>query len=305
MVTGLLRTAACIALGSAAALAVAGRAPASTSTIVRAVGAENFYANVIEQIGGRHVVASSILSDPNTDPHAYESSTRDASAVAGANLVVQNGIGYDDFMPSLERASPNPQRAVIDVGVLMGRKKGDNPHLWYAPATMPKVAAAIEAQLARDDPADAGEFRSNLRTFEASLRPWTAKIAQLRRTYAGVPVAVTEPVFNYTLAAIGASVRTPRSFQLAIEEGNDPAPQDVQIERSLLSSHAVKAFIYNQQTIEPSTSMLLALAHSAHVPVVGVYETMPISKNYQGWMIAEVDAVETALARGVSTDTIR
>jgi zinc/manganese transport system substrate-binding protein len=279
--------------------------PVDASTRLRVVGAENFYADVIAQIGGPYVKVVSVLSNPNTDPHSYESSTVDASAVAAADLVVQNGVGYDDFMQKLEAASPSDKRKVIDVGLLAGRKKGDNPHLWFDPATMPKVAMRIEAELERRDPMHHADYRMNLRTFIRSLDAWKSTIVSLRRQYARVAVVVTEPVFNYTLSAAGIDVRTPPSFQLAIEEGNDPAPQDVTAVRQLISGGSVKAFIYNQQTVEPSTVKLLSLARASHVPVVGVYETMPAGKTYQRWMLAETQALRMALAQGISTETIR
>ncbi len=281
------------------------RAPVEGSSRVRVVGAENFYADVIAQIGGRYVAVVSVLSNPNTDPHAYESSTVDASAVAAADLVVQNGVGYDDFMQKLEAASPNDKRTVIDVGMLAGRKKGDNPHLWFDPKVMPKVAARIEKELEQRDPAHAAYYRAHLRTFGRSLDSWTSTIAAMRRQYAHTPVAVTEPVFNYVLDAVGVDVRTPESFQLAVEEGNDPAPQDVRAVRGLISGGTAKVLIYNQQTVEPSTAKLLTLARSSRVPVVGVYETMPAAKTYQSWMLAETRALQAALSHGISTETMR
>ncbi|HYZ16611.1 MAG TPA: zinc ABC transporter substrate-binding protein [Candidatus Acidoferrum sp.] len=280
-------------------------AHAAAPAPIHAIGAENFYANVISQIGGRYVAVTAILSNPNTDPHSYESSTADASAIASADLVVQNGIGYDGFMNKMEAASPRAGRTVIDVGSALGFKAGDNPHLWYRPQTMPYVAALVERELARRDPQHAAEFEANRRRFVSSLRAWTAELTALHHAYAGTPVAVTEPVFNYTAQTIGLAVRTPASFQLAIEEGNDPAPQDVAQVRALLASRAVRVFIYNQQTVEPTTAQLLDVARSAHVPVVGVYETMPPGLTYQSWMKAEADAVGGALRDGRSTESLK
>lgn len=272
--------------------------------MIQAVGAENFYANVIQQIGDHHVSTSGIISNPATDPHTYESSTADATAIARAGLVVQNGLGYDAFMQKLEDASPNKARVVIDVGQMMGRKVGDNPHQWYDPATMPRVAARVADALTRLDPSGSATFRTNLRRFDASLRPWTARIAALRHRYRGTPVAVTEPVFGYAAQAVGLDVLTPRSFQLAIQEGNDPAPQDVQAVENLLTRRKVKVLLYNQQAVEPLTVQLLGLARSHHIPIVGVYESMPRSKTYQTWMEAEMDALDRALGRGQSTEKI-
>ena len=280
-------------------------APSSTtSTKIHAVGAENFYADVISQIGGSHVAVTSVLSNPNTDPHTYESSTTDADAVGSADLIVQNGIGYDAFMKKLEDASPRAQRTVIDVGAVFGKHAADNPHLWYLPSTMPRVATLIAAQLAKIDPRNAPQYNANRDRFIASLRPWSQAISQVHAKYNGTPVAVTEPVFSYVADAIGLDIRTPVSFQLAVEEGNDPAPQDVAAVRTLLSNKSVKAFIYNQQTVEPTTARLLDLARTLNLPVIGVYETMPAGMHYQQWMKAEVDAVMAALQSGRSTEKL-
>jgi zinc/manganese transport system substrate-binding protein len=279
--------------------------PSERPSTIRAIGAENMYADVIAQIGGPYVTVTSILDNPNTDPHAYESSTTDASAVGKADLIVQNGLGYDAFMGKLEAASPRTGRTVITVGDTLGFKTGDNPHLWYQPQTMPTVAGLIAAQLSRRDPAHAAVFEANRTKFIASLKPWVAQIDALRHAFPAAPVAVTEPVFNYTAGAIGFDVRTPNAFQLAIEEGNDPAPQDVAAMRTLLSTRAVRVFIYNQQTVEPTTSQLLDVARRSHVPVVGVYETMPAGYTYASWMKAEVDAVGLALRRHRSTERLQ
>lgn len=278
---------------------------ANTSAKIQAVGAENFYADVIAQIGGSHVDVHSVLSNPNTDPHTYESNTADASAVGSADLIVQNGMGYDAFMKKLEDASPREQRVVIDVATVFGRHAGENPHLWYLPDTMPRIAGLIATRLEKLDPANAKEYESNRMRFVASLQPWAHAIQSAKQTYKGTPVAVTEPVFNYVATAMALDVRTPLSFQLAVEEGNDPAPQDVAAVRGLLANKSVKVFIYNQQTVEPTTARLLDLARKNALPIVGVYETMPKGLHYQQWMKAEVNAITAALKSGQSTEQLR
>jgi zinc/manganese transport system substrate-binding protein len=305
-VLGLASIAACAVAVPAVSHAGASGAPAPTTSarIVQAVGAENEYADVIRQIGGGHISVLGVISDPTTDPHTYESSTTDANAVAKAQLIVQNGVGYDDFMSHLAAASPSKSRTVIDVGSMLGYKTGANPHLWYKPTTMTQVAVKIASTLARYDPADKATFNANLTRFVASLTPWKAALNALHRRYAGTPVAVTEPVFDYTLQAAGFTILTPHRFELAIQEGNDPSPQDAQIEANLISQKKVKAFFYNQQAVEAVTTKLLGIARAKRVPIVGVYETMPLGKNYQSWMMAEVTAVAKALGHGVSTERI-
>jgi len=291
--------------GIAAAGATHALPKARAATVVNVVAAENFYGNVIAQIGGSHVHVTSIISNPNTDPHSYESSTTDASAVASAQIVVRNGLGYDSFIDQLDNASPSSSRVLIDVGQVFGRKTGDNPHQWYDPVTMPRVASLVAAQLSRLDPVDKGTFQANLRAFDASMSVYTSRIAALRKRFAGTPIAVTEPVFGYATAAVRLTVLTPHSFQLAIQEGNDPSPQDVQTEENLLTSNRVKMFAYNQQAVAPITTRLLPLARRRHIPIIGVYETMPSSKTYQSWMVAEMQATDLALSHGVSTETIK
>ncbi|HVC14863.1 MAG TPA: zinc ABC transporter substrate-binding protein [Acidimicrobiales bacterium] len=274
---------------------------ASASRIV-AVGAENEYADVISQIGGRYVKATAIMRNPSTDPHTFEASPSVARVVASAQLVVQNGLGYDTFMQTIEDASPSASRKVIVVQKLLGKPASTrNPHLWYAPKTMPAVAAAVAKDLSVLDPAHRPAFRRNLSYFDASLHAWTRAIANLRAKFKGTPVATTEPVADYLLQAAGLRNETPFSFQADVMNGVDPSPQDVAAEERLLSQRKVKAFVYNVQVTDTLTESLLAIAHRAHVPVVGVYETMPApGYDYQRWMLAEVYALRTAIARRVS-----
>lgn len=280
-------------------------AQSAKSTVIQAVGAENEYANVIAQIGGKYVSVVGIMDNPNTDPHVYEASTTDARYIAGAQLVVENGVGYDGFIQKLEAASPNAKRLNINVGSALGYPANlMNPHLWFKPTTMSRVAALIAADLSKLDPAQKDYFHRNLSVFDKSLQPWYAAIAQLKKTYHGAPVAVTEPVFDYVLQACGLDIKTPWSFQASVMNGTDPSPQDVQIEENLLKKHLVKVFAYNQQTPDSQTVMLLGIAQKYHVPTIGVYETMPYGHTYQTWMMNEVHILRLALSKGVSTETI-
>ncbi len=270
---------------------------------VVAVGAENEYANVISQIGGPYVTVTAVMSNPNTDPHSFESSPKVAAAVAGAQLVVQNGLGYDDFMDKIEQASPDAARKVIDVQTLLHLPASTpNPHLWYKPTTMPAVAKAIAAALSSRQPAHRTYFASRLAAFDASLQPWATAIAALKADDGGKPVATTEPVADYLLQAAGLDNRTPFTFQADIMNGVDPSPQDVSLQDGLFTGHEVRAFVYNEQVTDSLTDSLLQLAHENHVPVVGVYETMPTpGYDYQSWMVAEVKALTGALGHGTSS----
>ena len=280
-------------------------AAASTSKIT-AIGAENEYADVISQVGGKYVSVTAIESNPNTDPHTYEASPAVAREITAASLIVQNGVGYDTWATTIENASPNDSRKVINVQQLLGLPDSTpNPHLWYKPATMPAVATAVAADLAAIQPAHAAYFKSNAAAFIASLTAWNQAIAAFKAAHPGTPVATTEPVADYMLQAVGADNMTPWAFQADIMNGTDPSPQDVTIERSLFTQHKVKAFLYNQQVTDSLTESIIALAHTNGIPVIGVYETMPApGYDYQSWMLAEVNALNKAVTDKVSTEKL-
>jgi zinc/manganese transport system substrate-binding protein len=270
-----------------------------------AVGAENEYANVISQIGGRYVSVTAIESNPNTDPHAFEASPSVATVVSSARLVVQNGLGYDTYMSRIEAASPSSSRRVIDVQQLLRLPDSTpNPHLWYKPQTMPAVAAAVARDLSAIAPAHAAYFRAKVSAFDGSLAPWYAALRQFRSRYAGTPVATTEPVGDYLLEAAGADNLTPFTLQADIMNGVDPAPQDVALQDQLFSARRVRVFLYNQQVTDTLTQTFLAAAAKYGVPVVGVYETMPTGYDYQRWMLAETLALERAVTDRTSTRTL-
>jgi len=257
-----------VALLASACSSASGSTHAAAGVVV-AVGAENEYANVIGQVGGKYVQASAIMSNPNTDPHTFEASASVARTVSEAQLMVQNGVGYDGFMNTIENAAPNAARKVIVVQDLLGLPDSTpNPHLWYKPGTMPAVANAA---------------------FAAS--------------YPNTPVAATEPVADYLLQAAGADNLTPFAFQADIMNGTDPSAQDVAIERSLFTQHQVKVLLYNQQVTDTLTESFITLAQQNGIPVVGVYETMPVPGfDYQSWMLTEVQDLTKAVANHISTE---
>ena len=296
-----------VAAGLLATACSAGSAsPDAPGGQVVAVGAENQYANVIGQIGGRYVRVTAIENNPNIDPHAFEASPSVAQEVAAAQLVVQNGLGYDTYMNKIEAAAPSPARKVIDVQDLLGLPDSTpNPHLWYSPATMPAVAKAIARDLSAMQPAHAAYFAANLRRFDASLQPWLQALAQLKAAYPAVTVAVTEPVGDYLLQAMGAKILTPFNFQADIMNGVDPSPQAVSLEDGLFSGHLVRVFVYNQQVTDSLTQSFLAQARKDGIPVVGVYETMPTpGYDYQSWMLAETRALQAAVTDKISTEKL-
>jgi zinc/manganese transport system substrate-binding protein len=278
----------------------------SHSRKIVAVGAENEYADVISQIGGKYVTVTAVMSNPNTDPHTFEASASVAREVAAAKLVVQNGLGYDSFMDKLETATSGSGRDVIVAQRLLGLPDSTpNPHLWYKPTTMPAVARAVEKDLTKLQPEHASYFAAKLKAFTASLRTWTTALAKFKADYPNIPVAVTEPVADYALQAVGADIKTPFTLQAAIMNDTDPSPQDSAIQNEVFTDHKVKAFLYNRQVTDDITTTYLALARKNGIPVVGVYETMPTDGyTYQSWMTAELDALKKAVMQGTSTEKL-
>jgi zinc/manganese transport system substrate-binding protein len=268
---------------------------AAQAATVKILAAENFYGDVAEQIGGPEVDVASILTNPDQDPHLFEVSASTARKVAGAKIVIFNGAGYDPWMVKLLSASPAAGRATIDVARLMHRKSGDNPHLWYDPATMPTLAKALVALLVKRDPAHRAAYAARLARFEASLRPLADEIATLRRTYKGTPVTATEPVFGYMAAALGLEMRN-LGFQLAIMNNTEPGASEIAAFQHDLRNRAVRLLLYNVQTSEALTERMKALARQSGVPVVGVSETEPANTNYQAWMMSQLTALGQALS---------
>ena len=281
-------------------------AAASSTATITAIGAENEYASVISQVGGKYVKASSIMSNPNTDPHTFEASPSVAQEMSQAKLIVQNGVGYDDWASTIENAAADSSRKVINVQQLLGLPNSTpNPHLWYNPTTMPKVASAIATDLGQIDPAHASYYKSNAASFTASLGAWTQAIAAFKAAHPNTQVATTEPVADYMLQAAGTDNLTPFTFQADIMNGTDPSPQGVALENSLFTQHKVKVFLYNQQVTDSLTQSFIKLANENGIPVVGVYETMPTpGYTYQSWMEAEVNALNKAVTSKVSTEKL-
>lgn len=293
----------------AVAMTLVGCTTTSTSEArsdkIVAVGAENHYADVISQIGGKYVSVTAIMSNPNTDPHTFEASPSVAQALSQASLVVQNGLGYDDFMQTLEKASPKSGRTVITAQKVLGLPDSTpNPHLWYKPETMPAVAGAIAKALTQLQPNHADYFQQRLNAFTTSISVWKQQLADFAHAHPGVNVAVTEPVADYMLEAAGVNIKTPWSLQAAIMNDTDPSPQDSAAQDALLANKQVSVFLYNQQVTDSTTEHYLAIARAHGIPVVGVYETMPLGLTYQRWMHDQLDALTKAVTTGQSTERL-
>ena len=235
------------------------------------------------------------MSNPDQDPHLFETSPAVARQLSAAQIVVFNGADYDPWMPKLLDVTPRPNRVTIIASDLVGKKAGDNPHLWYDPATMPAVAKAIAAALAEADPAHATEFKGRLATFLASLKPLDAKIDAIRKKYAGVPVTASEPVFGYMADALGLKMRNEK-FQLSIMNSTEPSVSDVAAFERDLKEHKVRVMFYNKQASDKIVQQLVGIANAAKVPVVAVTETQPAGVTFQQWMQSQVNNTKKALA---------
>jgi zinc/manganese transport system substrate-binding protein len=259
------------------------------------VAAENFYGDMARQIAGPEAAINAILSNPNQDPHDFEASPATARLIADADLVIYNGADYDPWMDSLLKASPSPTRLALVAAALMNRRSGDNPHLWYDPATMPAVARALAEELERRDPPHKGAYADRLSAYLASLKPLADKIAELKAKYAGVPVTATEPVFGYMAKALGFTMRNER-FQIAVMNGTEPSIGDVAAFEDDLKNHQVRVLFYNSQVSDDLTGRLQKLARDSKVPVVGVSETEPPDTNFEQWMLNQLVDLDKALA---------
>ena len=281
-----------------ASLGLAGCAGASTSApdVVHVVAAENFWGNITSQIGRRDVAVTSLITNPNADPHLFETDAADAATLAQAQVVIENGAGYDTWMGSLLGADGGSPRIVNAATVLHITGSDPNPHLWYAIPRVPTVAAAIAGALEKAAPADGAAFKANLATFDASLAPLNSTLATIKAHFHSVPVAYTERVPGYALAAAGLDVKTPPGFARAIEDGTDPGPADTLAMQKLLTDHDINVLLYNVQTVTPVTTQIRALARSHDIPVVGVSETMPAgAATYQQWQQSQLTNLLHAL----------
>ncbi len=281
------RVLAILAILAAPALAYAG-------TPVKIVAAENFYGDIAQQIGGPDVAVTSILSNPDQDPHLFEASPAVARRLSEARIAISNGLGYDPWMQKLLAAARNPGRQTIVVADLVGRKPGDNPHIWYDPATMLALARALADALATADPSQHAAYQQRLAQFVQSMRPVQARLAALHSRLAGTPVTATEPVFGYMFEALGMTVRN-LPFQRAVMNNTEPSASEIAAFEDTLKTRQVRLLVYNSQASDPVADRMANLARASHVPVLGATETEPPGATYQAWIMATLDAIDRAL----------
>jgi zinc/manganese transport system substrate-binding protein len=261
---------------------------------IRILAAESVYGDIARQIGGAEAQVKSVLNSPAQDPHAFEASPSLARDVAQADIVILNGAGYDPWMERLLEGASNPARRVIDVAALTGHKVGDNPHLWFHPATPRALAKALEDGLSTERPEAAAAFSRNAEEFLQSLQPLEAAIATIAQSHKGVSVAATEPVFGYMFEAMGFSVQE-KNFQLAAMNEVEPSVSDIARFEADLKSRSVKLLLHNAQTSGALAEKMMGLAQQSGIPVVGVTETLPPGRTYQAWIGEEIAAIAKAL----------
>ncbi len=263
---------------------------------LRVVAAENFWGSLVSQLGGTRVSVTSIVSDPNADPHEYESNASNARAFAAANYVVLNGAGYDSWANKLLSVQPEPSRKVLTVATLVGKKEGDNPHLWYNPAYVNQAVVQMDKDLIALDPGSKSYYQQQLSKLQRALSGYQNRITAIKRQFGGTKVAATEDIFAYLARAAGLDLVSPPAFIEAVAEGNDPPPSSVVTFQQQLQSGQVKVLVYNEQTVTPLTSSIKQLAAQHNIPVVGVTETIqPPDMTFQDWMNGQLASLENAL----------
>jgi zinc/manganese transport system substrate-binding protein len=266
---------------------------------VVAVAAEDIWGSLLRQLGGSKASITSIISDPNVDPHSYEPTSSDGVKLATAKLAVVNGLGYDAWAAKLLSANPVPGRVVLDVGRVVGAKDGDNPHRWYAPEDVAKVIDEMAADLKLADPADAAYFDEQRHQLTSvGLKPYDDLRNEIRDGYAGTPVGISESIFTPMADDLGLKVLTPARFADAVAEGNEPTAGDKQTVDRQIASHAIKVFVYNSQNATPDVRALVDKATKAGIGVTTVTETLtPKGATFQDWQVAQLTDLRTVLAR--------
>jgi zinc/manganese transport system substrate-binding protein len=283
-----------VACGSGASSSTSGARPSGTH--LHLVAAENFWGSIAGQLGGSQVTVTSVVSDPNADPHDYQSSTSTARAVATADYVILNGAGYDGWADRLLSANPNAGRKVLTVADLLGRKEGDNPHFWYDPDDVIRVADRISSDLKSIDPADADYFTARRRSFSTALAPYTSRIEAIRARFAGRRIASTETIFAYMAKALGLTLVSPPEFMKAVAEGNDPPAESVAAFQQAIQTRLATVLVYNVQTSTDVTNSIKQMAVQQGIPIVAVSETLqPPDATFEEWQLGQLNALYNAL----------
>lgn len=297
-----------LVLGAGLGLTACGTSTTSDGRI-NVVASTNVWGEIAKEIGGDRVDVSSFISNPSTDPHSYEADAQNQLAIANAKVVIENGGGYDDFMGTMLSASGSKATVINALqmatsammptyppGTLAPLFFVANEHVWYSLKTVKAVAERIQTALSAADPAHASAYKANERAFDAKTEALDAVMSNFRRTHpTPLAVGITEPVPVYVLDELGLKVITPTTFSKAIEEGSGVPVLVMQQVQQQISSHQIKALVYNAQTSGPETSAVLKTAASSGVPTVPVTETIPTGMTYVSWMTAQVEAIMKAV----------
>jgi len=286
-----------ILLVSATGCSTASKSTASGKITV--VAAENFWGSIALQLGGDHVTETSVITNPDTDPHAYEPTAKDARTIANAKYVIVNGIGYDPWAPKLLAGNPVAGRKTLTVGDLVGIKEGGNPHRWYSPADVHKVIAQITADYKRLDPADASYFDQRKTTFETqTLAPYDQLVSTIKAKYAGTPIGASESIVSPLADALGLTMLTPQSFLKATSEGTDPTAGDKTTIDRQIATKQIKIYVYNSQNSTPDIAAQVKAAKAAGIPVTTVTETLaPAGSTFEQWQTTQLQGIQNALAQ--------
>jgi zinc/manganese transport system substrate-binding protein len=270
----------------------------SGNRVIEVVAAENFWGSIAAQIGGKHVHVISIITNPNTDPHAYEPTAADGRTMAGAQMVIENGIGYDPWVPQLLK-SAGSTATVLNVGDLLGVADGGNPHRWYNPTDTQMVIAQITADYQKLDPADTAYFGEQESAFNTvALKPYDGLLASIKSTYGGAPVGASESIFSMLAPALGLDLITPPSFLTAISEGSEVTAADKQTIDAQIQQHQIKIYVYNSQNVTPDVQAQLDEVKAAHIPYATITETLqPPGSTYQAWQTRQLVGIQAALAQ--------
>ena len=290
-----------LAAGCSTASKKAEAAPAGATgsgTKIAVVAAEDFWGSIAKQLGGDHVSETSILTNPDTDPHAYEPTAADGRTVASAQYVIANGVGYDAWTSNFLAANPNSSRVVLTVGDVVGVKEGGNPHQWYSHDSVYKVIDQITADYKKIDPADAAYFDARRQTFEnTTLAEYNQLEADIKARYAGTPIGASESIVSPLADATGLRMLTPYSFLKAISEGTDVSAADKALIDQQISTKQIKVYVYNSQNSTPDVQAQVAAARAAGIPVTTVTETLaPAGATFQAWQDAQLQSLEIGRA---------
>jgi zinc/manganese transport system substrate-binding protein len=283
----------------AGAMSACGLGPGSSGSggKVEVVAAENFWGSIATQVGGDRAHVTSVIVNPDTDPHAYEPTPADARLIAGAKYVIVNGAGYDAWAPKLLGANPVSGRTVLTVGDFIGKKEGDNPHMWYSPTYVDKVVDKVASDLAAIDPTDASYFDQQKTAYKTiALKAYHDTINAIQSKYHGIPVGATESIFSYLASDTGLSLITPYDYLKAISEGADPSPADKATVVQQIKDRKIKVFVFNTQNATPDVQSLVDKAKAQGIAISHVTETLsPANLTFQDWQTNQLKELLAAL----------